>query len=1816
MSCQIDERVVGMEFDNRNFETNANQTIGTVDKLKQALNFKDAGKGLNEVDKAAKNVDFSPLAKGAEAVQFKFTALQVAAATVFANITNMAFNAGKNLASAFTTDAIVDGFHEYELQIKSVQTILANTKSKGTTLDNVNAALDELNHYADMTIYNFGEMTKNIGTFTAAGVDLDKAVAAIKGIANLGAMSGSTSMQVNAAMYQLSQALAAGKVSLMDWNSVVNAGMGGEQFQNALIRTSEVLGTGAEAAIEKYGTFRESLAEGQWLTTEVLTETLKQISGAYSEADLMAQGYTESQAKAIVEMAQTATEAATQVKTFSDLISTTKEALGSGWAQTFEILIGDYGEAAELFTNLSEAISEPINKSAEARNAMLEVWSKQGGRQDLLDGLTNAFSSLASILDRVKTAFTEVFPPIGADNLLSITANFDRLTQYLKPSADTLDRIQRIAKGVFSIFSLLGKAVNAVGSAFLDFLGSEGVGSLFDTLLEGVAKIADVFTNLNSGDFSKGFFTGLSDGLTKALGTIGDLLKGITDAVGGLGGILDGVFTKVGSVLGGIIDTIGAGLGWIADHISIGDIFAGLAGGGIFLVAKKISGVIGQISDAFSKLFGGGKDGEGGGGIKDKFTELLDGVHDSLAGFTNGINAASLLAIAAAIAVLTAALGDLSELSLPDIAIGIGAIGAMLIALNLSFRSIVKSLAKFDAKGIVKAGIALIAMAKAIDIMADALNKVADLSLEEIGRGLTALGGGLAELIGGLALMSKANVKVKDAVAIIALAEGCRILADALAKFADFNWDEIGRGLAAMGGALAEVTAALSVISKVGGGGALLGSLGIFVVAQSLAPIADALERLSELSWEEIGKGLVGMGGALAELAAVSGILGKVAGAKGLLGATTVLIAAQALKPIADALERIGDMSWEEIGKGLVGMGGALLELAGFSGAVGMISGFSGILGAGTILIAAQALKPIADALSQIGEMSWEEIGKGLVGMGGALLELAGFSGAVGMISGFSGILGAGTILIAAQALKPIADALSQIGEMSWEEIGKGLVGMGVALLELTAGSALAGLTGLAGLAGAGTINLAAQALDDIANALKQFGEMSWEEIKKGLAAMGAALGEIALGSIANTLGIIGGFNISNVAEPLGVLADSVKKWVGVEVPEGLGAQLTELARGVSAFTFSGFGAGALSTAAEPLGVMAESVKKWVGLSVPEGISDQFRVLAEAIGKFTFSGFGAGGLSSVAGPLGTLADSVAKWANVTVPETLGTDLESLAKGVKAFDFSFGFSLDSFVGPFGNLSDAVKKWDGITIPADIQTSLESLATGVKAFDWSWGWSLDSYIEPLDKLAGVIPKYSGLAIATDIGTSIKSLGEGVRSLGGKSPDNISNITDAIDSLGDAVTAVAGTDFAGATAAITGFVDSLNNINISADAFSGLGQKITNDLVAGINSGKVFVQLAIVGLIAAINTQLQSSATSFGAAGITIGLALANAISTGLTTAVGAIQAGFAVAISSAISVAQGQAMMFSTVGVAMGMAMSSGISSTSGMVAASATVVAANSLQAINAQTPAFNASGMRLGRAVSEGISAQRGIVENAARNLVSGCKAILRSVRESFYSAGSYVAQGFASGIQSGAYAARVAARAMANAAKAAAEQALDEESPSKVFMKIGEYVSLGMAKGIDNMADAAAKSSEAMANSSIGSAKMAIGAIADAMDSDIDFEPRIAPVVDLNNVESSAIKANSMLGNIVSDATLKSVRIVGGITDTRNQNGSIERLESKFSELDSRFSELNESMSTLANRPPDELSMYVDGKKLASSIAKPMNRQLGTISRRGALAR
>ena len=396
-SKEVDERVVEMRFDNAQFEKNVQTSMSTLDKLKAKLNFNGVSKGLEDVGNATKKLEFSGVASGIEAVQAKLSAMEVIGVTALANITNSAVNAGKRIASAITIDPVRDGFNEYETQMNAVQTILANTQKEGTNVKQVNAALDQLNTYADKTIYNFTEMTRNIGTFTAAGVKLNASVSAIQGIANLAAVSGSTSQQASTAMYQLSQALASGTVKLMDWNSVVNAGMGGQVFQDALIRTSEKLGTGAKAYIDAAGSFRESLSKG-WLTTDVLTETLDMFSTAADTEEEYAaaiqkfvnEGYSEEQAVDMANMAKTAGEAATKVKTFTQIINTLKEALGSGWTTTWRLIIGDFEEAKELWTKVSDVLSKLINNASEARNKLVEGVMSFNPFTNMLNKLENS----------------------------------------------------------------------------------------------------------------------------------------------------------------------------------------------------------------------------------------------------------------------------------------------------------------------------------------------------------------------------------------------------------------------------------------------------------------------------------------------------------------------------------------------------------------------------------------------------------------------------------------------------------------------------------------------------------------------------------------------------------------------------------------------------------------------------------------------------------------------------------------------------------------------------------------------------------------------------------------------------------------------------------------------------------------------------------------------------------------------------------------------------------------------------------------------------------------------------------------------------------------------------------------------------------------------------------------------------------------------------------------------------------------------------------------------------------------------------------
>ena len=375
MSTTIDQKVVEMRFDNKQFEQATAESMSTLEKLKQKLNLTSSAKGLENISAAANKVDMSGLGTSVETISARFSAMQVVGVTALANITNSAVNAGKRIVKALTIDPVTTGFQEYETKINAVQTIMSNTASKGTTMADVTRVLDELNTYADKTIYNFAEMTRNIGTFTAAGVGLEDSASAIQGIANLAAMSGSTSQQAATAMYQLSQALAAGTVKLMDWNSVVNAGMGGQKFQDALKQTAREMGIKVDDMIKKAGSFRESLQKG-WITADVLNTTLKKLTveGAedYAKAMLKSGKYTKAQADALIKEAKMAEDAATKVKTFTQLWDTTKEAVQSGWAKTWEIIIGDFEESKNLLTPISDFLTKIIDKFSEARNKLLE----------------------------------------------------------------------------------------------------------------------------------------------------------------------------------------------------------------------------------------------------------------------------------------------------------------------------------------------------------------------------------------------------------------------------------------------------------------------------------------------------------------------------------------------------------------------------------------------------------------------------------------------------------------------------------------------------------------------------------------------------------------------------------------------------------------------------------------------------------------------------------------------------------------------------------------------------------------------------------------------------------------------------------------------------------------------------------------------------------------------------------------------------------------------------------------------------------------------------------------------------------------------------------------------------------------------------------------------------------------------------------------------------------------------------------------------------------------------------------------------------
>lgn len=1139
MSREIDEKVVSMQFDNAQFERNVRTSMGTLDKLKQSLNLEGAAKGLENVNSAAKGFSLAPLTNGIETVKSKFSALEIMAVTTLANITNSAVNAGKRIAYAFTLEPIMTGFQEYETQINSVQTILSNTRSKGTTLDQVNAALDELNHYADMTIYNFTEMTRNIGTFTAAGVDLDTSVSAIKGIANLAAVSGSTSQQASTAMYQLSQALAAGTVKLMDWNSVVNAGMGGQVFQDALKETARVHGIAIDDMIDKEGSFRETLASG-WLSSEILTETLAKFTGDLTEEQLKSMGYTDEQAKSIMALGEDANNAATKVKTFTQLMDTLKEAAQSGWTQTWEYIVGDFEDAKKLWTSVSDTLSDMINKSSEARNKVVGEWADNGGRAAAIEAVKNAFEALMNIVKPVKEAFSEIFPPVTSEQLIKVTERVRDLTATFKEWTEKHGpQIKSTFKGIFAVLDIFATAIKKVSGGMIKLISNiTGLGS---SLIGISGSLGNWLSGLRDSIKETNIFGKAVDSLVgflqKAIDSIKDFFKAIGKKVDSSG--LEG-FANILKNIWTFISEIGKSIGGaFGKFFRSGDLQTGLN--------VLNSGVLASLLLGLKKFVSGGALDKAGKflqslldpleNFKEKakpVTGMLSELKGCLQAYQQDLKANVLLKVAGAIAILAAAIFVMSTIDPSDL-------GNALSGMTVLFIELVGAMAALEkvAGGYKKAnqviGI-MLGMSVSIFILATSLKKLSSLSWGELAKGLAGVLGLMTILVGTMKALSKTGRSFKKgAKQMVIMAAALMILVSACKKLSELSWGELAKGVAGIGGILLIFIGYQALMSKIKPKKMMRAAISLAIIGGAMEIFADVCKKFSTMEWGGLAKTGAAMAGILAlaaGFALLSGLSKKMTSSS-----IALVIIGASMEIFADVCQKFSTMEWGGLAKAGAAIGGVLVLAAGFT----LLSGLSKkmIASVVSLTIIAAAMEIFADICQKFGGMDWKQLIKAGAAIAGILALAAGFAILSNLSSGI--LKASAALLVMAAALAILAPVLKTIGTMQVSSIVKSLAAIaGVFALIWVAGIALAPVIP-AILALAGAIAL-------LGVAALAFGA--------GVMLIGAGITSLAIGMAAGVTAIVDG--VLTILEGLGKALVLIGKAI-IEAAPVLGLAITSV---------------------------------------------------------------------------------------------------------------------------------------------------------------------------------------------------------------------------------------------------------------------------------------------------------------------------------------------------------------------------------------------------------------------------------------------------------------------------------------------------------------------------------------------------------------------------------------------------------------------------------------------------------------------------------
>lgn len=1056
----IDERVVQMRFDNKQFEEGARQSMSTLEKFKASLDFKGAaGKADSALNDMADTTDI---------LKVNFDALSVVAVTALTRITNAAISTGKRMLESLTVEPISQGFSEYELKMNSVQTIMNST---GESLQTVSKYLEELNTYADRTIYSFSDMTSNIGKFTNSGVSLDKAVKAIQGVSNEAALAGANANEASRAMYNFAQALSSGSVRLIDWKSIENANMATVEFKQELLNTAVALGTVVEKNGEYISTttdlnghvsdaftatkmFNDSLS-AQWMTTDVLIETL----GRYADET--------------TDLGQRAYAAAQDVKTFSQLMDTLKESVGSGWAQTWEIIFGNFDEAKELWTNVSNVIGGFIDQSSKARNELLQGWKDLGGRTAIFDTIAAAFHNVIDVVNTLRDAFTTVFPPITAKQLYNATLAVKQFVESLKFSEGALKTISEAFKFLLIPVNIFVQGVRVAIAAISGLIPL--IFKLVDAVLalpSNLDKVGEALRNVLGNERYEKFVTALSS----AVDTLGHVFSALGTAVKNvISGFKQLDRSKLGASLSRLAELLKPIAGWIFDRITEGlesiskidySKLTDWAEKGLVSVVDILSNIVGFVKmakDAIVEFFTG---------FNTKTPEqFFAGITTSVSSlglafknFLGGLNAGSVLdtigektsGLTNFIKGLAMALQALMEKLTPAkilvFAFGVSLIGTM-SAISKAFKAfaeIGESISgmftgvtgifeaiqeRIKPNKIQQISVSLLALAGALFIIS-LIRK--DKLLGAVGA-MSALMAELTLMVAAFAAIQKFLLKSKDigktlvqvSVLMLSIAGAVAVLAVAMNMLASINFNDVWAPLLLLGTTMVALTTTMAILSKKA---PELSKNALTLVAFALAIkiVVSSLSDLAKMDFKSIIGSLTAVVVTMGLLAAIS-VLTKNVTFGNAAGFTMMIFD---LLVVATALKMLSNTDPEKLIKGIMAFMGVMVAFIPLAIISNMAGESAKSMGVGLLSITAAVLV-LGVAIKTIGSLDAGVAVKGTIVVG-VILALFGGLMALSNLIGRNANKMSGTFLSLSAAILILGVAIDYIGGMSLGKIVKG----------------------------------------------------------------------------------------------------------------------------------------------------------------------------------------------------------------------------------------------------------------------------------------------------------------------------------------------------------------------------------------------------------------------------------------------------------------------------------------------------------------------------------------------------------------------------------------------------------------------------------------------------------------------------------------------------------------------------------------------------------------------------------------------------------